>query len=282
MEEQKIYDGIGKEFLDLISTTSMTKVYKMPVLQAFITDEGMRTEVTGDQVVDSWKRFFSIGYRWKDLLSGKGNKKADSVRGADAYSRYLKITDSQHLNTIYKNPINFLIKSGKGFFVEKEGFAIAVKAELKTVFQSPVFRQHYKDIIDYRTIDYYRRRYVEGQDDEVFLFDKKVDKSLLKNGLAIPKDSIDKLLKETGITLKRGERKVINAELDGQIYQVTITSLDFSEKYKDQTRVQIRYTTNSEIGLRLNELYSAEDVEAGNKKIKVYAAGRGLLIFKRN
>lgn len=34
-EEQIIYDGIGREFLSLIETTDMQKVYKMPVLYSF-------------------------------------------------------------------------------------------------------------------------------------------------------------------------------------------------------------------------------------------------------
>ena len=31
-EELQVYNGIGKEFLQLIETTDMQKVYKMPIL----------------------------------------------------------------------------------------------------------------------------------------------------------------------------------------------------------------------------------------------------------
>lgn len=34
-EEETVYDGIGREFLSLIETTDMQKVYKMPVLYSF-------------------------------------------------------------------------------------------------------------------------------------------------------------------------------------------------------------------------------------------------------
>ena len=58
-------------------------------------------------------------------------------------------------------PIKFLRASGKGFFVEKEGFAIAIREELETVIENPAFKEHMKDILEYRTVEYYRRRYAE-------------------------------------------------------------------------------------------------------------------------
>ncbi len=158
-EEQKIYDSPGREFLDLISTTSMTRVYKMPVLASFITDQGLRTEVTDEQVLKEWKDFFSRRTNWKDIVSPKGSAKADGKRKA-AYEDYLKITDAQHLANIHRNPVHFLIKSGKGMFAEKEGYAIAVTDALRDIFQDHVFRRHYEDIVEYRTMDYFRRRYV--------------------------------------------------------------------------------------------------------------------------
>lgn len=161
MEEQKVYDGIGREFLNLISTTNMTKVYKMPVLASFLTEDGMRTEVNDEQVLKAWKDFFDQGMNWKDLLSGKRNGKAEKDLTVEDYR---KISDGRHLQNIKKNPIHFLIASGKGMFVEKEGYAIAVRDDLREVFQNPTFQKHYRDIIAYRTVDYYRRRYAEVKD----------------------------------------------------------------------------------------------------------------------
>lgn len=161
MEEKKVYDGIGREFLNLISTTSMTKVYKMPVLSSFLTEDGMRTKVTDEQVLRAWKNFFNQGTNWKDLLSGKENGKAEKDLTIEDYRR---ISDRQHLQNIKKNPIHFLIASGKGMFVEKEGYAIAMRDDLREVFQNPTFQKHYRDIIAYRTVDYYRRRYAEAKD----------------------------------------------------------------------------------------------------------------------
>lgn len=58
-------------------------------------------------------------------------------------------------------PIKFLKASGKGFFVDKEGYALAIREELANVIKSDAFKAQMKDIIEYRTIEYYRRRYVE-------------------------------------------------------------------------------------------------------------------------
>ena len=56
-EELLVYNGIGKEFLQLIETTDMQKVYKMPILYSFYNDGNVRMAVTEDEVVESRKRY---------------------------------------------------------------------------------------------------------------------------------------------------------------------------------------------------------------------------------
>ena len=67
LEQEELYQGIGKEFINLLEQTSMSKSYKMPILLAFYNDGMVRMEVTDDQVLEAWKRFFSTGTNWKDL-----------------------------------------------------------------------------------------------------------------------------------------------------------------------------------------------------------------------
>lgn len=57
-------------------------------------------------------------------------------------------------------PVKFLKSSGKGFFVAKEGYALAVRADLAGVIDNEAFREYMKDILEYRPVEYYRRRYV--------------------------------------------------------------------------------------------------------------------------
>ena len=59
-------------------------------------------------------------------------------------------------------PIKFLKASGKGFFIDKDGYALRIRDELADVIKVDAFKKQMKDIIEYRTMEYYRRRYVEN------------------------------------------------------------------------------------------------------------------------
>ena len=69
------------------------------------------------------------------------------------------MTDKQHLAKAKTMPIKFLKASGKGFFIDKEGYALAIREDLREVVKNDAFCEHMKDILEYRTMDYYRRRY---------------------------------------------------------------------------------------------------------------------------
>ena len=69
------------------------------------------------------------------------------------------MTDKQHLNKAKSMPIKFLKASGKGFFIDKEDYAIAIRDDLEVAIENVAFKKHMKDILEYRTMEYYRRRY---------------------------------------------------------------------------------------------------------------------------
>lgn len=148
-EENLLYSGIGREFINLIENTNMSKVYKMPVLMAFYNHGNVRSQVSEEELLDSWKEFFSIGTNWKDLDRGI------------TYEKYCSISDKEHIKKILQMPVHFLQESGKGFFVKKEGTALALKEDLTDVILQPAFGEQMKDVIEYRAMDYYRRRYEE-------------------------------------------------------------------------------------------------------------------------
>ncbi len=78
------------------------------------------------------------------------------------YADYKAMTDKQHLSKAKKSmPIKFLKASEKGFFIEKDGYAIAIRDDLEEIIRNDAFKKHMKDILEYRTMDYYRRRYEE-------------------------------------------------------------------------------------------------------------------------
>ncbi len=147
MDEKVLCRGIGREFINLIENTNMSKVYKMPVLMAFYNHGAVLMEVSEAQLLASWKEFFSTGINWRDL-------EADIT-----YEKYCGISDKEHVKKILQMPVHFLQESGKGFFVKKEGSALALREDLRDVISLPVFAEQMRDVMEYRAMDYYRRRY---------------------------------------------------------------------------------------------------------------------------
>lgn len=146
-DEEEVYAGAGREFLSLIETTDMQKIYKMPILYSFYNGGDIRLAVTDDEMLDAWKKFFDNGTNWKDFA-------ADI-----SYTDYKAMTDRQHLSKAKRMPIKFLKASGKGFFIEKEDYALAIRSDLGEIIHKEAFKKHMKDILEYRTMEYYRRRY---------------------------------------------------------------------------------------------------------------------------
>ena len=149
-QEEKLFDGIGREFMNVLETTSMSRVYKMPVLMAFYNHGQIRMEVTEAELLTSWKEFFNTGTNWKDL-----DKEM-------TFKQYQAISDREHIRKILQMPVHFLQESGKGFFVKREGSALALSEELREIVRDEAFIRHFKDVVDLRVMDYYKIRYAEG------------------------------------------------------------------------------------------------------------------------
>ena len=143
-EELELKNGIGGEFLHVLETTVMQKSYKMVILKAFFNDGDIRMALTEKEILDTWKEFFSEGENWRDL-------------GVESCQEYLDITDDQHLANARRNPIRYLLSSGKGFFVERPGYELALAEELKDIVKSKVLIRHFGDIVEYRVNEYFRK-----------------------------------------------------------------------------------------------------------------------------
>ncbi len=101
-EQKKFSQGMGKDFINLLENTNMSKVYKMPVLMAFYNHGNVRMEVSEVELLAKLeKKFFSTGTNWKDLEK------------EITYEEYRKISDKNHIQKIMKMPVRFLLKSGK-------------------------------------------------------------------------------------------------------------------------------------------------------------------------
>ena len=103
--------------------------------------------VTEEDLLAAWKAFFGNGTNWKDLEKHL------------TYEAYQAISDKEHIKKIMQMPVHFLLESGKGFFVEKEGCALALKDEMRDVIGLPGFAEQMGDAVRFRAVDYFKRRY---------------------------------------------------------------------------------------------------------------------------
>lgn len=152
LEENELRNSIAGEFLNLIETTNMSRVYKMVVLSAFYNNGNIRLSINEDELLKAWKDFFSKNTNWKDLIPGK------------TYGDYLALSDKWHIKKIDEMPIKYLVDSGKGFFIKNDYCSISLNRELESYLTNPIFIEEFKDIMDYRTNDYYYRRYHDNRD----------------------------------------------------------------------------------------------------------------------
>lgn len=146
-DEEILYNSIGKDFLNYLENTLMSKSYKMPILYSIYNDGNILMDVSYDQALLKWKEFFLQNSNWKDI-----NNKI-------TYDEFTKIKDKEHINKIKTMPITHLLESGSQFFTVNDEYAISLNSELKDIIKNEAFILHMKDIIDYRVNDYFRRRY---------------------------------------------------------------------------------------------------------------------------
>jgi hypothetical protein len=137
----------------MLETTAMTKVYKMPVLMAFAAGDGIKMQADKTDLLASWKDFFRKNRNWRDLENNRKNDRSAT------FADFLNIPDSRHLQTILKNPVNFLLKTEYRFFRQPEPDSLALAEEFRLPSQNPAFRDHFCDILEYRAAEYYRKRY---------------------------------------------------------------------------------------------------------------------------
>ena len=148
-EQKEIYNSISYDFLHEVEITSMTKIYKMPVLKAFYDEdkEILKEKLSEEELLSAWKKFFNENCNWKDLSKDI------------SFEEYKNISDKTHLANIKKNPVTFLIRSGKGLFEGSSEYPIKLREDLIPYLSNKALIKDFLDIIDYRTYDYYSRRY---------------------------------------------------------------------------------------------------------------------------
>ncbi len=148
-EEESYFNSIAHEFLNTLETTSMSKSYKMPILKAFYNDGDIKMEITEDDVYREFRDFYNYASNGVDMLKDKNTKD------------YKSWGKRKYLSLARRQPIRFLNKSAGKFFIKKDGCELALADELEDYIHLETFKQHFKDIIEYRTLYYYKTRGLE-------------------------------------------------------------------------------------------------------------------------
>ena len=143
--EQELRGTLAEEFLQEITNTPMTKVYKMPVLLALQEGDRLKSKISYTDILLVWKVFFAHDRNWRDLPK------------VESFQEYQKLSDRWHLAKIKKMPVSHL----QSEFLYSEGeWALVFSAGMEPYLKNPVVRAEFEDLVNYRILDYYRRRYL--------------------------------------------------------------------------------------------------------------------------
>lgn len=148
--EESLIGTPAAEFINLIETTSMSRLYKMPLLSSFIKGDHMVLHAGWDDIARSFREFYS-----------NGSNRVD-IRGLKHFEGYDEIPDSKWVSLARENPIRFLIRGSPGFFREDDdGFHLS--DDLARYAEQRFFTEHVRDAIEYRVADFKRARYMNRE-----------------------------------------------------------------------------------------------------------------------
>lgn len=103
--------------------------------------------VSDEDVYKAMKEYYSHGSNGVDMLKDKGT------------AGYKEWGQKEYVKLAKDNPIKFLKKTESTFFIEKEGYALALTDDMVKYIESECFCEHVKDIIELRTLGYYKDRF---------------------------------------------------------------------------------------------------------------------------
>ena len=119
----------------------------MPILLAFYNNGDIKSEITDRDVYESMYDFYSNPSNAVDMLK---DKKTENYETWD---------ENDYLKLAKRNPIRNLAKTHSEFFKIKDNSALALSDDLKYYINLETFKKHFKDIIEYRTVTYYKSRF---------------------------------------------------------------------------------------------------------------------------
>lgn len=145
--ENILYNSRGREFINMIETTAMSKTYKMPILLAFYNNGKVKMEISEDDIYKSFYDFYRKGSNRVDMLKDKSTKD------------FITWDKKKYISLAKNNPVKFLLKTHSDFFKLKENCSMALQDDLKELINNKAFVEHMKDAIEFRVESYYKNRF---------------------------------------------------------------------------------------------------------------------------
>lgn len=146
-DEIKHFGDQEKKFIRLIETTNMSQLYKIPVLLAFCKDNEFKMSITAQDIVESFKSFYSDSQNAKDLLRNKEGK------------NYKNWSDRDYEKKAYDNPVKYLCKThGDIFEMDAKTKVLRIVLDLEECRKNTDFIEQILDAIHLRRSDFMNTR----------------------------------------------------------------------------------------------------------------------------
>ncbi|MCC5910978.1 MAG: hypothetical protein JJT76_11135 [Clostridiaceae bacterium] len=147
--EEGWLETAAEELLKELEKTSMTKSYKIPTLLAFLSEEELKEQITFEEIGRSFMHYYK-GYKQHSKDLNNKRHKGWETWGLEKFTK-----------EAVQNPIHFLAKSSKGLFKQDEVNKVFYMKEELHPYLDTTLKEHFEDILKYRNIDYFRKRFKE-------------------------------------------------------------------------------------------------------------------------
>lgn len=144
-EERQFVGTLAEEFLMELEKTAFDKAYKIPTVLAFVTRNGVRASV----------HLTDIGRSLIDFYHASEDHQLDLRDKSNRDWRYWGINEFTALAR--RNPVKYLAKS-RFFHYDKHRQLLQLDRSLNG-YLNPTLAEQIKDIMEYRRLKYFQRRY---------------------------------------------------------------------------------------------------------------------------
>jgi hypothetical protein len=144
-EEEQWLGSPAEDFLIEIEQTRFTKSYKIPTIKTFLREGSIVSRVGLQEIGGKMMEFYRNYPIHQEDLSDRSNRKWRDW-GVKQFARLARV-----------NPVNFLSK-GRFFHYDEINQIMYLDREVEP-FLSSLLAAHVEDILEFRRIDYFRRRF---------------------------------------------------------------------------------------------------------------------------